>query len=123
MKRIAIFVMLGASFAFARDHQTPQSGTLLQMDSVSCGTDQKNQKKTHTLLCQEYVLQADNVVYRIRLKDDKHPSLLAVGSKAQFHIEKNAMKLRVEGPNDKQRDYIVVSMAPRTNAQTADNHK
>lgn len=83
----------------------------------------KEPKETHTLLCQEYVLQADNVVYRIRLKDDKHPSLLAVGSKAQFHIEKNAMKLRVEGPNDKQRDYIVVSMAPRTNAQTADNHK
>jgi hypothetical protein len=30
--------------AFARDHQPAQSGTLLQMDSVQCGTDQKSDK-------------------------------------------------------------------------------
>lgn len=139
MKKIAIFVMLGASFAYARDHQAPQSGTLLQMDSVQCGTDQKSDKslageligtdnghqKMHTLLCQEYLLQADHIVYRIRPKDDKHPALLPVGSKAQFHIEKDYMKLRVEdlGDKDKERDYIVVSMTPRTEVQTADNHK
>ena len=137
MKRIAIFALLCASLAFARDHQAPQSGTILQMDSVNCGTDQKSDKslageiigtdnahqKMHTLLCQEYLLQTERINYRIRPKDDKHPALLPVGGKAQFHIEKDYMKLRVEGPDDKEREYVVVSMTARGEAQTADNHK
>jgi len=137
MKRIALIALLCASFAYARDHQSPQSGTLLQMDSVECGTDQKSAKsltgeligtdsahqKMHTLLCQEYLLQTDRIIYRIRPKDDKHPTLLPVGEKAQFHIEKDHMKLRVEDLDGKERDYVVVSMTPRAEAQTADNHK
>ena len=137
MKRIALFALFCASFAYARDHQSPQSGTLLQMDSVECGTDQKSAKsitgeligtdsahqKMHPLLCQEYLLQTNRIIYRIRPKDDKHPALLPVGEKAQFRIEKDHMKLRVEDLDDKERDYIVVSMTPRVEAQTADNHK
>ena len=139
MKRIVFFALLCASFActYARDHQSPQSGTLLQMDSVECGTDQKSAKsitgeiigtdsahqKMHTLLCQEYLLQTNRIIYRIRPKDDKHPALLPVGEKAQFRIEKDHMKLRVEDLDDKEREYIVVSMTPRVEAQTADNHK
>ena len=137
MKRIALFALLCASFAYARDHQSPQSGTLLQMDSVECGTDQKSAKsitgeligtdsahqKMHTLLCQEYLLQTNRIIYRIRPKDDKHPALLPVGEKAQFRIEKDHMKLRVEDLDDKEREYVVVSMTPRVEAQTADNHK
>ena len=137
MKRIALFVLLCASFACARDQRSPQSGTLLQMDSVECGTDQKSAKsltgeiigtdsahqKMHTLLCQEYLLQTDSIIYRIRPKDDKHPALLPVGEKAQFRIEKDHMKLRVEDLDDKEREYVVVSMTPRTQVQTADNHK
>ena len=137
MKRIALIALLCASFAYARDHQSPQSGTLLQMDSVECGTDQKSAKsltgeligtdsahqKMHTLLCQEYLLQTERIIYRIRPKDDKHPALLPVGERAQFHIEKDHMKLRVEDLDDKDRDYVVVSMTPRGEAQTADIHK
>jgi hypothetical protein len=137
MKRIALFALLCASCAYARDQRAPQSGTLLQMDSVECGTDQKSAKsltgeligtdsahqKMHTLLCQEYLLQTDRIIYRIRPKDDKHPALLPVGEKAQFRIEKDHMKLRVEDLDDKEREYVVVSMTPRAEAQTADNHK
>jgi hypothetical protein len=137
MKRTVLFTLLFASFAYARDHQSPQSGTLLQMDSVECGTDQKSAKsltgeiigtdsahqKMHTLLCQEYLLQTDRIIYRIRPKDDKHPALLPVGEKAQFHIEKDHMKLRVEDLDDKEREYVVVSMTPRAEVQTADSHK
>lgn len=137
MKRIALLALVCASFAYARDQRAPQSGTLLQMDSVECGTDQKSAKsltgeiigtdsahqKMHTLLCQEYLLQTDRIIYRIRPKDDKHPALLPVGEKAQFHIEKDHMKLRVEDLDDKEREYVVVSMTPRAEAQTADNHK
>jgi hypothetical protein len=137
MKRIAIVVLLCASFAYAHDHPPAQSGTILQMDSVNCGTDQKSDKslageiigtdnshqKMHTLLCQEYLLQTDRVTYRIRPKDDKHPALLPVGEKAQFRIEKDHMKLRVEDLDDKDREYIVVSMTPRGATQTAANQK
>ena len=137
MKRIALFVLLCASFAYARDQRAPQSGTLLQMDSVECGTDQKSAKtitgeiigtdsahqKMHTLLCQEYLLQTERIIYRIRPKDDKHPALLPVGEKAQFHIEKDHMKLRVEDLDDKEREYVVVSMTPRAEVQTADSRK
>jgi hypothetical protein len=139
MKRTVLFALLCASldYAYARDHQPPQSGTLLQMDSVECGTDQKSAKtltgeiigtdsahqKMHTLLCQEYLLQTNRIIYRIRPKDDKHPALLPVGEKAQFHIEKDHMKLRVEDLDDKEREYVVVSMTPRVEVQTADSHK
>ena len=137
MKRIAIFALLCASFAYARDHQSPQSGTILQMDSVNCGTDQKSDKslageiigtdsahqKMHTLLCQEYTLQTERINYRIRPKDDKHAVLLPIGGKAQFHIEKDYVKLSVEGSDEKEREYVVVSMTARGEAQTADNHK
>ena len=71
MKRIALFALICASLAYARDRKLPQSGELLQMDSVECGTEQKSAKtfggeiigtdnahqKTHKLLCQEYVLR------------------------------------------------------------------
>ncbi len=137
MKRIALFALLCASFAYAREQRPAQSGTLLQMDSVECGTDQKSAKsltgeiigtdsahqKMHMLLCQEYLLQTDRIIYRIRPKDDKHPVLLPVGEKAQFHIEKDYMKLRVEDLDNKEREYVVVSMTPRMEAQTADNRK
>lgn len=86
-----------------------QHGTLLGMDSSSCGSQEKGSKTvageifgtdgqhkpTQELLCQEYILQADHVVYRIRPKDDKHPVLLPIGETAQFRISKDKLILRV----------------------------
>jgi hypothetical protein len=129
MKQTALVLTLlfGASLGQAKDQKARESGTLLQMDSVECGVDENSgksfagevlgtdsaHKKTHALLCQEYVLQTDRMIYRIRPKDDKHPVLLPVGEKAQFRLEKDKMKLRVEDLDDKERDYLVVSMTPR----------
>jgi len=123
---LALVVALVSGGAHAKE-RAHDSGTLLQMDSAECGTDQKSGKsfagemlgtdsahqKTHMLLCQEYLLETDRVLYRIRPKDDKHPVLLPVGQKAQFRLDKDKMKLRVEDLDDKERDYIVVSMTPR----------
>jgi hypothetical protein len=97
------------------------------MDSTACGSQEKGSKtvageifgtdgqhkQTQELLCQEYILQAEHVVYRIRPKDDKHPVLLPIGETAQFRINKNKLILRVPELNDKEHDYIVVSMTPR----------
>ena len=135
MKNTLLFLLLCASVSWAKD-QHQQSGTLLQIDSLECGTDQKignsfageilgtdnAHQKTHMLLCQEYLLQTDRIIYRIRPKDEKHPTLLPVGERAQFHIEKDKMKLRVEDLDSKEREYIVVSMTPRAEATQAVNH-
>jgi len=136
-KTILLMMVLCASLMYAREPRPNQSGTLLQMDSVDCGAEQKGGKtfagemlgtdsahqKTHVLLCQEYLLQTDRVIYRIRPRDEKHPALLPVGEKAQFHIDKDKMKLRVEDLDDKEREYTVVSMTPRESAsQTASAH-
>lgn len=132
--RIILCVLVLASVAFAREPKAYQTGKLLQMDSVNCGTDEKAgaslagevmgtdpaHKKTHELLCQEYVLQTERVIYRIRPKDDKHPVLLPVGDQAQFRLEKDKMVLRVEDLDNKEREYTVVSMTPRSDASTAD---
>jgi hypothetical protein len=123
---LTVVLALASVGAYAKEH-AHDSGTLLQMDSAECGTDQKSGKslageiigtdgahqKTHMLLCQEYLLQSDRILYRIRPRDEKHPVLLPVGQKAQFRLDKDKMKLRVEDMDDKERDYIVVSMTPR----------
>jgi hypothetical protein len=127
--------LIFAGVCAAKEHTDYQKGTLLRMDSSSCGLQEKGgksvtgeligtdsqSKKTQEVLCQEYVLQTDKVVYRIRPKDDKHPALLPIGETAQFRIHKDKMILKVAESDDKEREYIVVSMTPRQDAppQTA----
>jgi hypothetical protein len=127
-------LLCAATAAYAHQPQPYQTGKLLQMNSVHCGTSQKSdtsalgeiigtddrKTKSEDLLCQEYVLQTDSVVYHIRPRDDKHPELLPVGSVAQFRIEKDKLLLRVGSLDDKDHQYVVVSMTPRTDNTTAD---
>jgi hypothetical protein len=132
--KLVLCVVLGlASAACAKEPKQYQSAKLLQMDSVKCGLAEKDNKsfagemlgtdsgnkKTQELLCQEYVLQADKVIYRVRPRDEKHPALLPIGQEAQFRMEKDKMLLRVEN-DEKERAYVVVSMTPRSDSNTAD---
>jgi hypothetical protein len=114
-KSLILAAILLAATAYAREPKAHQDGKLLQMDSVGCGTDTKDAKKgkTHELLCQEYVVETEQVLYRIRPKDDKHSALLPVGRNAQFRLEKNKMLLRVEGAEGKEREYLIMSIKPR----------
>lgn len=133
--KLIFCIALGlASAAYAKEPKPYQTGKLLQMDSVQCGMAEKEgksfagemlgtdsgSKKTHELLCQEYILQSDKTIYRIRPRDEKHPVLLPVGDQAQFRLEKDKMLLRVEDLDNKEREYIVVSMTPRSDSSTAD---
>jgi hypothetical protein len=133
--KLTLCVVLGlAALAYAKEPKPFQTGKLLQMDSVRCGTAEKDAKsvaseiigtdsgtrKTQELLCQEYVLQAERVIYHIRPRDEKHPALLPVGDQAQFRLEKDKMLLRVLDLDNKEREYFVVSMTPRTDASSAD---
>jgi hypothetical protein len=131
--RYLLAVMLLAAVAFAKEPKHYQSGKLLKMESVKCGTDEKNGKsvagemlgtdsahmKTHELLCQQYVLETETVIYTIRPKDEKHPALLPIGEKAQFRMDKDKIVLRVEDADDKEREYDVVSMVPNDSSAAA----
>src|ERR1700761_4305452 len=90
--------LIAACAASAKDKPGYQNGVILQMEPASCGSAEKGSKNTageaagsegqrqnaHESLCQEYVLQTDRLIFRIRPRDDKHPRLLPVGQSAQF---------------------------------------
>jgi hypothetical protein len=111
----------------ARDKPAYERGTLLQMESTRCGYSERDNKtlageilgtdgqhkNAQEVLCQEYILKSGRLLYRIRPKDDKHPTLLPVGEAADFRIHKDKMLLRVPESDGKEREYIVVSMTPR----------
>jgi len=133
-ERIALVgCLLFAGICAAKEHDDYQKGTLLRMESAPCGmqdtggksmageilgTDSQS-KKTKEVLCQEYVLEAEKVIYRIRPNDDKHPVLLPIGETAQFRLHKDKLILRVAEGDGKEREYIVVSMNPREDHREA----
>ena len=121
---VCMFLMLG-SFAFAKDEPVfHQTGTITNMDAVPCGVDENSgksfagellgtdgaHKKSREMLCQEYVLRTDQVMYRIRPRDDKHPVLLPVGERAQFRVKKDKLLLAVPELDGKEREYSVTQM-------------
>ncbi len=130
---LVIAALLAVVLPVQAKEKSYEKGVLLQMESAPCGSAEKGSKtfvgeilgtdgehkSTQQLLCQEYILQADRVIYRIRSRDDKHPALLPIGETAEFRIEKDKLILRVPETNDKEREYSVVSMTPR--ADSADS--
>ena len=130
---LAAIVLFLAPVALAKDPPDYERGVLLSMDSTSCGyaengsktitgellgTDGQH-KKTQEVLCQEYVMQAEHLTYRIRPKDDKHPQLLPVGESVRFRIHKDKMYLMVPEGDHKEREYLVLSMQVRADTKTA----
>jgi hypothetical protein len=114
-----------SSLAMAKDEPVfHQTGTITNMDAVPCGVDENSgksfageilgtdgaHKKSREMLCQEYVLRTDQVMYRIRPRDDKHAVLLPVGEHAQFRIKKDKLLLAVPELDGKEREYSVTSM-------------
>jgi len=132
MKKAFMFVaFLTIVMTSQAKEKTYEKGVLLQMESSACGSAEKGSKtvvgeilgtdgehkNTEVMLCQEYVLQADRVIYRIRPRDEKHPALLPIGENAEFRIDKDKLILRVPETNDKEHEYSVVSITPRTDVQ------
>jgi len=123
--RLSMILMFG-SLAFAAKNEPVfhQTGTISAMDAVECGVDENSgksfagevlgtggaHKKTREMLCQEYVLKTDHVMYRIRPRDEKHPVLLPVGERAEFRIKKDRLLLSVAELDGKEREYSVTSM-------------
>jgi hypothetical protein len=120
-------VLAAATVATAKDQASYDKGLLLSMDSSSCGMTEKGaktvageilgtdgeHKNTQEVLCQEYVLQGDHIVYHIRPIDTKHPQLLPVGDNVQYRIRKDRMYVLDAEGDTKERQYIVTSMQVR----------
>jgi len=134
---IATLLLATAPLALAKDAPSYEKGTLLSMDSSNCGVTEKGSKtvageilgtdgqhkSTQEVLCQEYVLQGDRIVYRIRPIDAKHPNLLPVGDAVQYRIHKDKLYLLDREGDTKEREYSVVSMRVRDDAKDARDTK
>src|ERR1700689_3023638 len=85
-------ILVAATVTLAKDPPNYDKGVLLSMDASSCGMAEKGSKtvtgeilgtdgehkNTEEVLCQEYVLQGDRIVYHIRPVDTKNPDPLPV---------------------------------------------
>lgn len=136
---ILTLMLLEAPLLFGKDQPTYDKAVLTSMESSTCGMAEKDgktvageilgtdaaHKQTQEVLCQEYVLQSDRIIYRIRANDQKHPVLLPVGETMDFRIHKDKLYLRDPEGDKKEREYTVLSMQPRTpakaDAQSAGN--
>ena len=122
----ALLALCSSGTASAKEPRFYQKGRLVSMEAVSCGYAENSgksvmgeitgtdgaHKKTKEMLCQEYVMRSDRVLYRIRPRDEKHPVLLPIGEDAEFRIQKDRLYLRIAEQDGKERDYAVVSMTP-----------
>jgi hypothetical protein len=132
-KALMLAVVLTVIWPVQAKEKSYEKGVLLQMESAPCGYAEKGSKtiageilgtdgehkNTKEMLCPEYVLQGERVIYRIRPKDDKHPELLPIGETAEFRIQKDKLILRVPEVNDKEHEYSVVSMTSRADVADA----
>ncbi|HEV2398918.1 MAG TPA: hypothetical protein VGS27_18380 [Candidatus Sulfotelmatobacter sp.] len=104
------------SAAYAQDPKPYQTGKLLQVDAVPCSNSHGSQQA----LCQQYVLETDSVVFHIRPKQQKHAVVLPVHERAQFRIEKGNLMMHMDGVDNKEREYVIVSLGPRSETSSAD---
>ena len=127
---VAVLVLAFAPLGLAKDPPSYDKGTLLSMDSSSCGMAEKGSKtlagevlgtdgehkQTQEVLCQEYVLQGERIIYRIRPMNTKHPNLLPVGDTVQYRIRNDKMYVLDREGDSKEREFTVISMQVRQEA-------
>jgi len=132
---VAGLILAAATVTLAKDPPSYNQGLLLSMDSSSCGLAEKGaktltgeilgtdgeHKNTQEVLCQEYVLQGDRIVYHIRPVDTKHPQLLPVGDNVRYRIHKDKMYVLDREGDTKAREYTVTSMQVRPDVKDAKN--
>jgi hypothetical protein len=122
--KVAMLAVVGCVAASAKEPVFYQNGRLTQMTSTSCGYTENSGKsfvgelvgtdgghvKNKELLCQEYVLRTDKVIYHIRPKEEKHPALLPIGEDAKFRIKKDHLLLTIPESGIKETEFFVTSI-------------
>jgi hypothetical protein len=115
--------------AGGKNKKVEDRAMLEKMEAVPCGANQKGLSglgsfwasvgvtdvHTNEKMCPQYLLRADQMDYRIRPEDLKHPVVLPVGQEVVFKIKKDKMYVKVpEGGDGKVRAYQVVAIVPAT---------
>lgn len=117
--KLAWAVLLLASLAQAQDPKQYHSGRLLQMESLQC-TVFENQSSaaeaSDATICQEYVVQGDEVLFHLRPKQSRRPVFLPVGKEVGYRVEEGKFYLLLNGDR-KEHQYVVVSMEARTRSE------
>lgn len=126
-KSLLLVSCLLATFAHGQEPKVYRTGKLVQMDLARCGADrdiandsagesrgiQSNDSKTQERLCPDYLLQGEEIIYRIRPRNAKHLAPLPIGEWAQFRMDKDNVILHVLDNAGKEHEYIVVSITAR----------
>jgi len=117
--KLAWAVLLLASLSQAQDPKKYHSGRLLQMESLQC-TVFENQSSaaeaSDATICQEYVVQGDEVLFHLRPKQSRRPMFLPVGREVGYRVEEGKFYLLLTGDR-KEHQYVVVSMEARTRSE------
>lgn len=139
---VVLALVLVAAFplsAGGKKKNQQERAMLEKMEAVPCGANQKGLSglgsfwasvgvtdiHSHEKLCPQYVLRTDDMDYRIRPTDLKHPVILPIGHEIVFKIKKDHMYLSVPDSDKKMRPYEVVAEEPtnppRENASVRSN--
>jgi len=120
---VAVLVVPGSE---AKKKSEPDRGMLEKMDAVPCGAKQKGLSGLGSFwasvgitdvhatekLCPQYLVRTDDMDYRIRPMNLKHPVILPIGREVVMKIKKDRMLVRVSDGDKKMREYEVVGMEP-----------
>lgn len=130
MRRTLVAVVVLGAILSAKEVPRNHRGVLLRMESVPCGGAESNAISNAVFgtptagdtreerFCAEYILRSEGLLYRIRQKARKGPTLLPIGQAAQFRIEKDRVLLQVEGFDRKVHEFFVMAMEPEDAAGT-----
>lgn len=117
-------LLLLAGTVAAKDPEL-QRGIFLRVDTSSCGSSESaapvaasQHKKTSDFQCQEYILQGEHVIYRLRPLNEKHSTYLSTGAIAQFRVNKTRLIMIVPEVDAREREYEIVATTPRPDKET-----
>ena len=102
---VACFTIPGLPI-LAHGSNSQQTGKIISEQSVNCGSKKQGKKEEMDLVCQEYVVRTATTEYHIRQQKQKDQALLPLNAPVEFAMDKDKMKLKVEG---KHYEFLVVS--------------
>jgi hypothetical protein len=125
---LLVIVLVGGIPAHAGGKKKTESGRAMleKMEAVPCGAKQRGltglgsfwasvgvtSVNSNEKLCPQYLLRTDEMDYRIRPMDLKHPVVLPIGHEIVFKIKKDRMFVQDPDGDKKMRSYEVVAMEP-----------
>jgi hypothetical protein len=110
--------------------KSPERAMLEKMEAVPCGANQKGlaglgsfwasvgitDVHSNEKMCPQYLLRTDDMDYKVRPMNMKHPLVLPVGHEVVYKISKDRMYIRVPDGDDKSvkkmQAYEVVAAEP-----------